>query len=89
MIKELWDQIEKHHFLGSFMEKAKATGPKWILAHLTIATQGKKHTPGHARYAYQLQFVSHPYPSPVLQLDAQDGSTFLLIGVADTPSEPE
>ena len=39
----------------------------------------------YVRYAYPLQFVSHPSPSPALLLDAQGESTFLLVEVTDTP----
>jgi hypothetical protein len=40
---------------------------------------------GDVRYAYPLQFVSHPSPSPGLLIDAQGESTFLLVEVTDTP----
>lgn len=39
----------------------------------------------NVRYAYPLQFVSHPSPSPGLLIDAQGESTFLLVEVTDTP----
>lgn len=42
----------------------------------------------YVRYACLLQSVFHPYPSPDLQLDAQDESTSLSILVTDIPFVP-
>lgn len=40
---------------------------------------------GYAKYACPLLFVFHPFPSPVLLIDAQDESTFLLVEVVGIP----
>lgn len=42
----------------------------------------------YVEYACPLQSVSHPYLSPVHQLDAQDASTFLLVVVIGIPFVP-
>ena len=48
----------------------------------------KGHSLVYVRYAYPLQFASHPYPSPCLQLVAQGESTFLLVEVTGIPFVP-